>query len=121
MRHQILGPSQQERMQAARKKFLPCQITLPLDRHTVVPLEGFFVAQQTRHQEPKQRPKFAKVILHRRSGQAQAMPCLKSAGDDGGFGFWILDVLCLIKNRNMPLLREQLFLISGEEGVGRQH
>ena len=118
---QILGSPQQKWMHAAGEKFLPRQVAFAFDGHAIVALEIFFIAEQARHQESKQRPELAQMIFHRRSGQAEPMPRLQSAGDGGGFGFGIFDVLRFIENRQMPMLSEQFFFVAGEQGVGRQY
>src|SRR6185436_20613061 len=70
-------------------------------------VESFFIRQKTGQQEMEQRPEFAQVIFHRRSGQAKVMAGLELAGDLGVDGFGILDELGLVEDDVVKFVLEQ--------------
>lgn len=119
--HLFLGPSQQERPQARGQVTEACLVAVLLDRRAVVLGELAGVAEPAGHQEMEQRPEFAEVVLQRRAGQAQAMPCRQLAGGDGGLGGGVLDVLRLVEDQQVEPPLAQLGGVAWQQGIGGQH
>ena len=106
---------------AARRWLEACLVAVLLDRRAVVLGELAGVAEPAGHQEMEQRPEFAEVVLQRRAGQAQAMPCRQLAGGDGGLGGGVLDVLRLVEDQQVEPLLAQLGGVAWQQGIGGQH
>jgi len=77
-------------------------------------LEARFLAQQTGHEEMKQRPQLAQMVFQRRAGQAQAVPRANAAHHFRRLGARVLDILRFVQDQQVIGLRQQRGFVAGK-------
>lgn len=113
-RHLLFGTAQQKRFDPTVEVLKPDFTAALFNRHTVIGVEAFHVAEPARQQEVEQRPQFAQMVFQRRAAQAQTLARVQLAGGLGGFAVGILDVLRLIQHQYVQRLFRQTLDVFGQ-------
>ena len=82
---------------------------------------GLVTSQQSGIEELQQVPEFAKIVLHRRTGEQQARTCLERHDGRGRLRLAVLDGMCLVEAHNIPIHLCQFFLHLWHESVSGEH